>query len=296
MNALVCTKHDKGIIKEVWEPSCQTASLVETFRPFRIIKGSEETAFEKLKEDIKSNYCLPKGLRITSEEDYTYYSNSLTVYRYPILIRTYKPSCDQPKERCHKKLREWAKDLCRKTNGPIILAKGNESIGYKVSSKRIAVDGDFVIIYQEKHVVMTYDPTRVKKIRNHPGMLEDPIHRTGHFRIRELIEFMNIFEWDIRNIPAFKLTVHWIAFKNLFAPKEINAAKQILSLAKAVVHVCRCYSYREEPEFYEFLEKAKVVLKAIRERKIQVKSSALRKFYAFLRHEIRIAVRRGKMV
>lgn len=296
MNAIVCTKHNAGLIKEVWETSSQTASLAETVRPFRIIPGDEEKAYLKLKMEINSNYCLPKGLTVIPEEEYSYYSKSLTVYRYPIFIRTYKPSYDQPHISFHKALREKAKEFCRKTNGPIILSKGNESIGFKVSSKRVAVDGDFVVTYQEKHVVMTYDPKKAKKIKKRPGRTEDPIHRIGQFRVVELSRFMNIFECKIRNIPEFNKVVHWITFPNLHAPKEIDAAKKILKLAKAVVHVCRSYAFRDAIEFYDFLEKARVVLKAIRSRKIKVQSYALRKFYAFLRYEIRLAISRGKMV
>ena len=297
MNAIVCSKHQSGIIKEVWEISSQTASLCETERPFRIVTGDEEKAFLKLENEIQSNYSLPKGLRIISEEDYSYqYQNSVTVYRYPIFIRTYKPSYSQPHPKLHKSLREKVKQLCLKTNGPIILKRGDECLGYKVSSRRVAVDGGFVITQQERHVVMSYDPDRVKKIKKHPGMVEDPVHRTGRFRVGELVDFINVFECEIRDVPVFYKVVHWITFPNLCAPKEIDAAKKVLKLASAVVHVCRGYTYRENEEFYEFLEKAKVVLQAIRKRKTKVTSSALRNFYAFLRHEMRIAVRRGKMV
>ena len=292
MNAIVCTKHNAGLIKEVWEPCSQTLSLCETDRPFRMVLGNQEKTFQKLEREICGNYYLPKGLRIISDEDYSYFHPSLTVYRYPIFI----PSYDQPNTKVHKGLRELVKALCMKTNGPIILAQGNESLGYKVSSKRVSVDGDFVVTYQEKHVVIAYDPKKAKKIKRRPGMIEDYVHRNGHFRIGELTCFMSIFEHKIRTVPELNKVVHWIIFLNLRAPKEIDAAKKVLKLAKAVVHVCRSYAYRDDEEFYDFLEKARVVLKSIRRKKIQGQSYALRKFYAFLRHEIRIAIRRGKMV
>jgi len=295
MNIIECCPLRSGIYKEKWESLTATEATLTTPNRFRILQtGKTDEGFTALLKELREEYSLPSKLLRIPEDENQHTSGPIYVYRYPLFKKSFKPWYIPVRN--YKVLRQQVKRLCIKTNGPIILNSGNKALGYEVSSRRVGIDGEFVIYLRGNHILMAHDPERVKKLLKNPLRLEDPVHRQGRFRISELYQLEGLFENEIRHAPALWNTVRWITFNPTYSPKEHNLAIQILRLVKTVLEIRRKPTYRYTGPFEEFLKKARSVMRCLKLQKIKRRDPYVQRLYAFLRREIKLSNRHRKMV
>jgi hypothetical protein len=286
---ICCPQEDSKVVKERWRSSEAFESLTHSLDKF--VPGED---FQALAAELRGNYSLPKGLTKIPVDIWSHYT-PLYVFRYSVFEPTfgkseYSGSLMPARER--KRLGARLKRLCIKMREPIVInSRGSNVLGYEVSSKRKAIDGDFIIRMAENFSLMEYNPQKAARIRRDPHTTQDVFHRKGIFRVGELYRIKYLLENEICSLPQFRHLLQYARFYGPCKPVYDDLCYRICLLVGAVQWVRRGPTWRNK-HFRGLLPQAGVVLQNVK-RLNKTCTHWETKFLKFMRRELRVAQKTG---